>query len=160
MKDLNPQQIARVKAGKLKQPVLTAVVFISVLFALMSPAKLQAQTITAGKASGYITACTGTASSSPAIEQFTVSGSGLTANITAAAPAGFEVSLSAGSGYSGSVSLTETGGTVAGTLVYVRSAASDAAGNISGNVVLSSAGATSQNVAVAGTVFALPTVNT
>ena len=43
-------------------------------------------TITAGATTGSISACAGSASVSPDILQFTVSGASLTANITATAP--------------------------------------------------------------------------
>ena len=115
-------------------------------------------TITAGTVTGRISSCAGTASASPNILQFTVSGSGLSANIIATAPTGFQVSLTAGSGYGSSVTCAQLGGIVSSTVVYVRSAAS-ASGSISGNVTLTSTGATSQNLAVIGTVYALPTVN-
>ena len=116
-------------------------------------------TITTGAVTGTISACAGTVSASPNIQQFTSFGSNLTSNITATAPTGFEVSLTAGSGYGGSVTLTQSGGTVSSIPIYVRSIASASAGNIFGNVVLSSTGATSQNVPVNGVVHALPTVN-
>lgn len=116
-------------------------------------------TISAGTATGAISACVGAASASPDIQHFTVSGTHLSGNIIATAPAGFQVSLSAGSGYAASVPISPVSGAVNSTIVYVRSAASDAAGKISGSVVLTSSGATSQNVAVTGIVNALPAVN-
>ena len=137
----------------MKRILLISIVIF--LFSLFS--KAEAQTISASTATGYISACAGTASASPNIQQFTVSGSNLTAGITATAPTGFQVSLTAGGGYGNTVTLAETAGTVANTIVYVQSAAA-AAGNITGNVVLSSTGATSVNAAVAGTVNALPTM--
>jgi len=106
--------------------------------------------ITAGTVTGTISACAGTASASPQIQQFTVSGSGLTGSITATAPAGFEVSLAAGSGYGGNVTIPQTAGTVSSTAVYVRAAATATTGSISGNVTLTSAGASNQTVAVSG----------
>jgi len=115
-------------------------------------------TITAGAVTGNIFSCAGVASANPDIQQLAVSGSGLTANITATAPANFQVSLAANSGYGSSVTLTESGGKVTGVVVYVRSAAT-ASGHISGSVALASAGATSVNVAVTGTINALPTAN-
>ena len=115
--------------------------------------------ITAIAPTGIISACAGSPSASPNIQQFAVSGSNLTADITATAPTGFEVSLSSVSGYGSTVTLKQAGGVVTNQIVYVRSASSALAGNISGNVVLTSGTAT-QNVAVAGVVNALPTVNT
>jgi gliding motility-associated-like protein len=114
--------------------------------------------ITAGPASGAISTCVGSPSASPYIQQFTATGSNLTGAVTVAAPNGFEVSLSPGNGYSSSLPLASSGGSLNKT-VYVRSAAADGTGDISGNVILSSAGAANQSVAVAGVVKALPTVN-
>ena len=95
----------------------------------------------------------GTASASPT--SFSVSGTALTDDILVTPPSGFEVS--SGSGYSTSLTLTQSGGTVASTTIYVRLAAtaSVAGSPYSGNIVLSSTGATSQNVAtVSSTVTA------
>jgi uncharacterized protein YcnI len=99
------------------------------------------------------TACSGTAS---AQQSFTVSGSNLTNNITITAPTGFEVSTT--SGFGSSVTLTQSGGSVANTTINVRMA-STAAGTPSGDVTVTSTGATTQNVAVSGTVNALPVPN-
>ena len=113
--------------------------------------------ITATSPTGVIYSCAGMASSSPNVQQFNVSATSL--NVTAAAPVGFEVSLALGSGYGTSVSIPQTAGLINNATIYVRSASTAPAGNITGNVVLSSAGAVSQNVAVSGTVNALPVVN-
>jgi len=121
--------------------------------------KAAGATIAPGAATGSISACAGEASVNPNIQQFTVSGSNLTGNIIATAPTNFQVSLSPGSAYGHAVILAQTGGVVSNQVVYVRSAATAPAGNISGSVVLTSTGASSQNVAVNGTVNALPVVN-
>jgi len=115
--------------------------------------------ITATLVSGSISACVGTASVSPNIQQFTVSGASLTGDISVAAPTGFEISLSAVTGYGSNLVLSQTNGALPGTIIYVRSAASAGTGAISGNVALFSAGATNQSVAVTGTINAPPTVN-
>jgi YVTN family beta-propeller protein len=115
--------------------------------------------IMASLATGNIWSCAGMASSSPNIMQFTVSGSTLSGDITATAPTGFEVSLTAGSAYSGSVILKQLAGAVSNVVVYVRSAASALAGNDTGNIVLSAARATSVNAAVTATINALPVTN-
>ncbi len=98
------------------------------------------------------TACAGTAS---AEQNFTVSGSALTANISITAPAGFEISTTSGSGFTSSVSLTQSGGSLPNTIIYVRMASS-ATGTPSGNITITSSGATTVNVAVSGTVNPLP----
>lgn len=86
----------------------------------------------------------GTASSNTT---FTVSGSALTNDIVVTPSAGFQVSLSAGSGFGTSLTLTQIAGVVSSTTIYVRLAATNNAGTYSGNVVLSSTGATNVNVA-------------
>lgn len=90
----------------------------------------------------------GTASASQSVK---VSGSKLTADITATAPTGFEVSLDDAT-FSSSVTLTQAGGNVTDVTVYVRVAAATAAGSPSGNLELTSTGATQLDVAVSGTV--------
>lgn len=94
--------------------------------------------INAGNVTGNISVCSGNASVSPNIQQFTVSGINLTGNIMATAPVGgqFEVSLVAGTGYGNSVSLSPSAGVINNVVVYVRSSSSAAAGNISGNIIL------------------------
>ncbi len=112
--------------------------------------------ISVSTASGTIVACIGTASANPNLKQFTASGSLLTADIFVLAPANFELSTSIGSGYSSTLTLFQSGGTVAPTIIYVRSSASAAVGPISGNVVLTSTGTTTRNVAVTGTINPIP----
>ena len=119
----------------------------------------QAQTITASAISGNNAACFGTASVSPNIQQFTASGTALAANIIITAPANFEVSVTPGSGYANSLTLTQAGGNVASTIIYVRTGASAPAGSLSGNVILTSTGAPAVNVLASGTVNPTPTVN-
>ncbi len=89
----------------------------------------------------------GTASSATS---FTVVGSSLTNNILVTPPSGFEVSQTVGgeSGYAATQTLTQTDGNVASTTIYVRLAATSAVDSYSGNVVLSSTGATDANVAI------------
>lgn len=86
---------------------------------------------------------------------FTVSGTILTSNVTVTAPTGYEVSLTSGTGFGSSVSITASG-TLAATTVYVRLAASQTTGAKNGNITVASTGATTQNVAVTGTVNTVP----
>ena len=94
----------------------------------------------------------GSASANPEILNFTVSGFNLSGNIEVKPPLGFEVSLNPNTGYTDSIALLQTGGTVQNATFYVRLAASTVTGQISGNVLLSSPGATSQSIPVSGTV--------
>ena len=90
----------------------------------------------------------GTASAEQTI---TVGGTILTADVVVTAPAGYEVSLAAASGYAASVTVAQTGGTAANTAVYVRLTGATV-GTYAGNVTVASTGATTANVAVTGTV--------
>ena len=88
----------------------------------------------------------GTASASP--KSFSVSASNLTADLTLTAPSGFEIS--SGSGYNTSLTISPNAcGAIAATTINVRLAATTAFGTYSGNIVLSSTGATSVNMATA-----------
>jgi gliding motility-associated-like protein len=89
-----------------------------------------------------LTTTYGTASSSGT---FNVSGLSLGSGILVAAPTGFEVSAD-NSTFANTVTVGAAG-TISSTPVYIRLAAGTAAGNYSGNVVLSATGATSVNVA-------------
>ncbi len=119
-------------------------------------APLPAPVINAGAVTGSIVACFGSVSANPAVQQFTVSGDNLTAGITVNAPTNFEVSTDAGSGYGSSLTLTPTVGNVPGTVIYVRSAATAPAGPVSGDVSLVSAGVTTIQLAVSGTIKPIP----
>ncbi|GIR57461.1 MAG: hypothetical protein CM15mP65_00420 [Crocinitomicaceae bacterium] len=103
---------------------------------------------TSGSISSFIS-CSGSAGTE---QSFTISGSNLTANISVAAPTGYEVSKTSGSNYSSSISFTPSSGTVASSTVYVR-LTSSASHGASGDVSCSSSGATTQNLSTgSGTV--------
>jgi gliding motility-associated-like protein len=118
-----------------------------------------APTIVAGAVTGTISACAGTASASPNIQQFTVLGASLTGNIIVNAPSNFEISVSANSGYSNNIILIQNAGTVNNIIIYVRSAAGAPTSALSGNVTLTSAGVITQAVSVNGTVNMVPIIN-
>ena len=100
---------------------------------------------------GSLTSFATTTGSPSAAQSFSASGASLTGNITVTAPTDYEVSLD-NSAFSSSVTLPQVSGTVASTSVYVRIAATAPVGNPAGQVTLTSTGATSQNIAVTGTV--------
>ena len=88
-------------------------------------------------------------------QNYTVTGSNLTAGITVTAPTDFEVSTTGGgSGFGSSVSLGTTGGTV-----YVRFKRSTA-GTSGGNITHASTGATQVDLAVSGTAAVYYTLTT
>jgi hypothetical protein len=100
-------------------------------------------------------ACQGTASSTQTVS---VSGSDLTANLVVNAPSGYHVSLSPSTGFSNTVSIAPTSGTVNATTVYVRINASAPAATITGNLTVSSTGAANETASLSGTVNALPSL--
>jgi hypothetical protein len=113
-------------------------------------------TITGGTLSpSSVTTTYGTTSSNAS---FTVSGLNMTAGISVNPPAGFEVSTTIGFtanvGTNGSPITIGAGGTIASTPVYVRllSTATVASSPYSGNIVLSSTGATSVNVVISNSI--------
>ncbi|HMI07592.1 MAG TPA: YDG domain-containing protein, partial [Flavobacterium sp.] len=98
--------------------------------------------------SGTLSAVNTTYGTASAFTTFTASGSSLTTDITINAPSGYEISKTGGaSGYAASQVLSQSGGAVASTTIYVRIAAATLFGNYSGNVTLTSAPATAVNVA-------------
>jgi len=109
-------------------------------------------TITATGTLAAVGTTYGTASASPT--SFTVSGGNLTGNLSVAAPSGFEISTSIGSGYASSLTLNQSSGSVSSTTIYVRLAATTAAGTYFGNVTITGGGATAQNLATASSTVA------
>ena len=100
--------------------------------------------------------------SGPSSEQtFTVSGDNLTSNVTVTAPTNYEVSLTSGSGFASSVVLTQSGGNVVGEpkTVYVRLKSGLTVNTYTGNINITSTGATTLTVALSGSVTAVPTLS-
>ena len=76
-------------------------------------------------------------------DDFSVSGLFLTNDIVITAPSSFEISLTSGSNFSSSVTITpDQSGTVASTDIFVRLTGSLSAGNYSGDITISSIGVT------------------
>ena len=104
--------------------------------------------ITSGTLSSF-SSCSGSVSSE---QSYTVYGSGLQTNvISITAPTGFEISKVSGGSFTGSTNITPSTGVVNTTTIYVRMK-SDATGSPSGNITNSSLNATTQNIAVSGSV--------
>ena len=101
-------------------------------------------------------ACSYVVAAGPSSEQsFTVNGTSLTADISIAPPSDFEISTTTGGAFSATnpIVLTQTGGVVSATTIYVRMKSAIAVSVVaSQNIVLTSAGATNVNVACSGTV--------
>jgi hypothetical protein len=87
-----------------------------------------------------------------------VQGHGLSADIIVTPPTGFEISLSATTGYSSAaLTLTQVSGSVASTLIYVRFNP-QTAGPFSANVTLASTGFTTLNAGVSGIAVLPPAI--
>lgn len=94
----------------------------------------------------------------PSSEQsFTISGSNLTDDIILTPPTDYEISTTSGSGFvanPSTITLTQSGGNVSNTTIYVRLKAGLSAGNYnSENISCTSTGATTRNVTCSGTVY-------
>lgn len=108
-----------------------------------------APTITLGAASlpAFATTTYGTPSST---QNFTVLGGNLTGDVTVTAPAGFQVSTNASSGFGSSLTLTPAANAVPSTTIYVQiPGTANASTNYSGNISVTSDGATTRNVSIA-----------
>ena len=91
-------------------------------------------------------------------QSFTVTGvylSPATGSVTITPPPGYIISLSSGSGYSSSLTLPYTGGTLGPIIIYIRFAPPNY-GNYDSNIALAGGGAPSVNVAVTGIGSQLP----
>lgn len=98
------------------------------------------------------TTVTGTASAS---QSFTVTGANLTADVSVAAPANFEVSVN-NTTWADNLTLLRTGNVLTGqpVTVYTRLKASAPAGLYASNITFGTTGGASKQVAVSGTVLA------
>lgn len=103
----------------------------------------------------------GTASAS---QSFSLTGQALSpasGNLTIAAPTGFEVSFSVGSGYGASITQAYTLSALSATTIFVRIASTATAGPLTGNVSISGGGLSpARTVALTGTVSGLSITGT
>ena len=111
--------------------------------------------ITADSIKGFLTNL-GTTSIS---KTYIVSANKLTNNLVLTAPAGFEISTNAITGYTTSVTIPHVNGTVASTTIYVRLTGTTL-GSFSGNITHVSAGTPSKNVFLEGKVNPAAVVST
>ena len=92
-------------------------------------------------------------------DSFSIEGLFLDSDISVTAPENFEVSLTSGQDFSGSVTIpSPQDGTVASTTIYVRLAAGLSAGNYTGDITVSTTGVSDELIAVEGNAFG-PTTN-
>ncbi|QKJ31112.1 gliding motility-associated C-terminal domain-containing protein [Mucilaginibacter mali] len=87
----------------------------------------------------------GTASATPTT--FVVTGTNLTSGLLITAPAGYQISVSAGSGYNTTLTLFPCGGMPLTSTIYVRLAAATTVGDYSGDITMKSTGATDATIA-------------
>lgn len=154
----------RMKAGLSQKALYTDSIVVS--------SELESSTLT------KIVSCSGSVTSAPAVvatpatrtgfvytynssstlpQSFAVSGTNLVGNVIVTPPTDYEIST--GSTYQTTpVTLTPTGGTLNSTTINVRMRLGLGIGSHIQNVVVSSTGATSQNVLCSGTVNPAPTI--
>jgi hypothetical protein len=90
----------------------------------------------------------------PSSEQnFNVSGSNLTGNVSLSVAGDYQISLTAGSGFGTSLSLTPTAGSLTSTPIYVRLNGASANASANSAVIISSTGATNDTVTLNGTIL-------
>jgi len=100
-----------------------------------------------------------TSAGGPSSEQsFSIKGYNLSSNITITAPTNYQISISSGSSFVGvnSLSITRNGKTVNTQTIYIRLNAGLSANTYTGNVTLSSTGASSITIPVSGSVTSQP----
>jgi hypothetical protein len=102
--------------------------------------------------SGGLTPFSTTVGTASASQSFLASGTNLVANISVQPPTDYEVSTNDISFSFAGVTLFQSGGVVPSTPVYVRLASNAPVGNPAGLINLNSPGATTQSIAVSGTV--------
>lgn len=90
----------------------------------------------------------------PSTEQnFNVSGSNLTGNVSLSVAGDYQISLTAGSGFGTSLSLTLAAGSLASTPIYVRLNGTTANASANSAVIISSTGATNDTVTLNGSIL-------
>jgi hypothetical protein len=90
----------------------------------------------------------------PSTEQnFNVSGSNLTGNVSLSVAGDYQISLTAGSGFGSTLSLAPTTGSVSSTPIYVRLNGASANASANSAVIISSTGATNDTVTLNGTIL-------
>jgi len=100
-------------------------------------------TITVSGTLKQFTSCSGC---TVAPQSFVLSGTNLGANISIAAPNGFEIATTSGGTYSSTINLVPTAGTVTNTTIYAR-LINNATTAVGGNFNITSVGATTRTVA-------------
>lgn len=91
-------------------------------------------------------------------QSFTVSGTYLQGNVTLTAPLYYEISTTSGSGFSSTLTLTPTSGTLNGTTIYVRLRAGFGVTTYNENITATSIYAETKTVSLSGSVTAAATL--
>jgi pectate disaccharide-lyase len=93
------------------------------------------------------------------VKSYNVSGTRLTDNVLISAQQGFQLSIDS-STFTSTITLTQSGGEIAGTKIYVRFAPATPGGKLTGTITHSSTGAVTKNLTVEGVaLYAEPTIS-
>ena len=106
--------------------------------------------------SGSLAALTTTYGTASSTANFIISGANMTAPVTVTAPTGFQVSTSPTSGFANNISVPASG-TLSNTTIHVRLSPTVNAGTYSGNISLTSTGATEKTIATASSTISKAT---
>ncbi len=85
-------------------------------------------------------------------DNFTVSGSNLTNDISVSVSSNFEISLTSGSEFASTVTVSQTAGTADATTIYVRLSSGLSSDTYTGDITVSSTGASDSTLSVTGVV--------
>ena len=96
-----------------------------------------------------ITSMNTTYGSASSENTFNVSGQYIIQNILVTPPTGFEVSKTTGTGFANTVTITQSGGNITNTTIYLRIKNNAAVGNLTGTVSLTSMAADDYNITLA-----------
>jgi hypothetical protein len=99
--------------------------------------------------SGSLTALSTTYGTASSTSNFTISGTNMTGSVTVTPPAGFQVSTSSTDNFSSNLTIQPTAGTIPNTTIHVRLSPAANVGTYSGNISLTSTGATEKTIATA-----------
>lgn len=96
-----------------------------------------------------VTSMNTTYGSASSEKNFNVSGQYIIQNILITPPTGFEVSKTTGTGYANTVTISQSGGNITNTTIYLRIKNNAAVGNLTGTILFTSQSADNFNIPIA-----------
>ncbi len=109
--------------------------------------------------SGSVSTFNGCYGANSVAQSLTVTAKGLTQNLVITAPAGMEISLNSGSGYASSLTLTQSGGNVASTQVWIRTTTTALVSPGNSGIMNFTSGTMTKSAVLWMVIRSVPTVN-